>query len=78
MFQFYKMNNNSIKENIEHILSKSRQQQDIEECFNHPLFDELYKVVENIDDKECTLILCIEQVGKSLRDDYDEPTYDSD
>ena len=78
MFQFFKMNNNSIMENIDIILSKSRQQQDIEECFNHPLFEELREVISSLDKKETNLIQCITQIGKSLRDDYDEPTFDSD
>lgn len=40
------------------------------------MFDSVGEILENISNKQTDLIQCIEKVGKSLRDDYDEPSVD--
>lgn len=74
-FKVLKRSNDKCKEQVEKIIDIGKKDKQVDSVFDHGLFKEIEDIVQKIhgDDLENhSLSRCVDRLGKSLREDYDE------
>lgn len=70
--QYLKINNKMCQDLYSKLIRMTETEPDFDDVFNCPLIHQMKTIIDNVESPDCTLIDSIDQIGRALREDYNE------